>query len=589
MKKTHLFLVWLFVATLTVANGQNGVAKNQNLLTFKKIPKESVFIHYNSPTLFTGETLKYKLYCLNLKETNLSTLSKIAYVELVGNDNNFVFKHKIKLNDGAGQGDYFIPTEVPSGNYKLIGYTKWMQNDGPTSFFHGDVMIINPYEKTSGPFDNRGLDSIHSDVGKTSVAATKKAATSSSTPVRLLIQSTIHKQREEVSLNISSSNGTGGYGHYSVSVRKIDDFQDHPIKTAQNYKSVTSGNQNKSDELLFLPELRGELISGKVVTKETGQPMANTSIALSIPGKAYVFNIVKTDDKGRFFFNLNSDYDGENAILQLVDNEHEGIITTQNHSSGDNTYLQFIPFRIDSQMKARIEERSIHSQIENAYSEVRQDSILPAEPNYPFFYDKSFDIFDLDDYTRFPTVRETFIEVVQHASIRNLNNRSEFHVLPSDTQVSSFYPPLIIVDGILVKDHTAIIEYGAKNIKRILVFREKYLYGSKGYQGALVFETLNGDYLQKMDKKDTYVTKLFKPEPDKRFFKQQYSTGTNKESDHIPDYRYQLLWKPDISLNSPEMTLDFYTSDVTGTFEISLEGFTFEGVPVSIREVIVVE
>ena len=58
---------------------------------------------------------------------------------------------------------------------------------------------------------------------------------------------------------------------------------------------------------------------------------------------------------------------------------------------------------------------------------------------------------------------------------------------------------------------------------------------------------------------------------------------------HIPDYRYQLLWKPDLNLNEGEMSIEFFTSDITGDFEISLEGYTNNGIPVSLRKFITVE
>jgi hypothetical protein len=39
-----------------------------------------------------------------------------------------------------------------------------------------------------------------------------------------------------------------------------------------------------------------------------------------------------------------------------------------------------------------------------------------------------------------------------------------------------------------------------------------------------------------------------------------------------------------VSLENQETTITFFTSDVSGIFEISLEGFTNGGTPVSLRE-----
>ena len=61
---------------------------------------------------FSGENLYYKIYCLNANTNNLSTISKIGYVTLIKNDNTVVFKHKIKLDNGIGQGDFFINKSI---------------------------------------------------------------------------------------------------------------------------------------------------------------------------------------------------------------------------------------------------------------------------------------------------------------------------------------------------------------------------------------------------------------------------------------------------------------------------------------------
>jgi len=57
----------------------------------------------------------------------------------------------------------------------------------------------------------------------------------------------------------------------------------------------------------------------------------------------------------------------------------------------------------------------------------------------------------------------------------------------------------------------------------------------------------------------------------------------------IPDDRYQLLWIPELSLSGKEIKIDFFTSDLTGEFEICIEGFSEEQKPISIRKSIYVK
>ena len=64
---------------------------------------------------------------------------------------------------------------------------------------------------------------------------------------------------------------------------------------------------------------------------------------------------------------------------------------------------------------------------------------------------------------------------------------------------------------------------------------------------------------------------------------------TKVKSNQIPDFRQQLLWIPNLKLNKDGTTIEFFTSDIIGNYEIRVEGFTVKGKPVSIKEVITVE
>ncbi len=78
---------------------------------------------------------------------------------------------------------------------------------------------------------------------------------------------------------------------------------------------------------------------------------------------------------------------------------------------------------------------------------------------------------------------------------------------------------------------------------------------------------------------------MLSPKPKKIYNKIEYLNQTDEA--RIPDYRNQLFWAPEVRLNQSNSS--FYTSDVSGNFEIRLEGFTKNGVPVSIRDFIEVK
>ena len=139
----YLLYIFLFIQC-SLIYGQTTIEK-RNLIGLNNIPQENIFVHQNATVLLTGEFLYYKIYCRNEQDQKLSNISKIAYIELVGTDKKPVFIHKIRLKSGLGEGDFFIPKSIPSGNYKLIAYTQWLRNFGESHFFQSNILILNPY------------------------------------------------------------------------------------------------------------------------------------------------------------------------------------------------------------------------------------------------------------------------------------------------------------------------------------------------------------------------------------------------------------------------------------------------------------
>lgn len=145
----------MVIAINTFAIAQNSsLNKNEAIST---ATTENIFVHLNNTTLITGETLHCKLYCTNPVNNALSKISKIAYVDLINSDNQVVFTNKIYLDNGKGQGDFFIPTTIETGSYKLIAYTKWMLNKNDFKTSKTDLLVINPY--LAGKKSNSGKNS----------------------------------------------------------------------------------------------------------------------------------------------------------------------------------------------------------------------------------------------------------------------------------------------------------------------------------------------------------------------------------------------------------------------------------------------
>ena len=598
MKKLIITFIISLIGGTCAMYGQTIIKDNELFNVYQSIPQEGIFIHPNASLFFAGERLYYSLYCLNLKTQNLSSLSKIAYVELVGKNNQIVFQHKIKLGNGLGQGDYFLPATVATGNYKLVGYTQWMKNSGKNHFFQADIHIINPYQEIpSTHLDPKFQDSVNVDSIEYNLPIpNSKTAIVNGVGNKYLSVATNGKdfnKREEVSLSIRSLKDSLAYGNYSISVRRKDPIEEPTKLHSHDYLSLYPHKNNRIslgiNDSLALLELRGELISGVVVSESNNEPVENKKVVISLPGKEFVVDIANTNENGKFYFNLDEAYDNTSGILQLLDeNKEEMKILVDKHSSPDYSGLEFDKFVVSEDFEELILKRSIHNQIENAYADVKSDTIIAAQTEITFYRDFQ-ERYDLDDYTRFNTIEETMIEIIDHVWIKN-NDQGEavFQVRPFDLYLqTNGLLPMVILDGVFIQHHEDIMDLNAKRIERVYISRNRYMVGSVVFQGILALETSSGDFNQTYYKEYLNNLTLFKPQPLKKYFFQNHQLDT--ESGHVPDFRYQLFWQPNFVLDNMAKTINFYTSDIAGDYEIRLEGFTDQGKSISLKEMISVD
>lgn len=575
----------MLIAIHTAIAQNSSLSKNE---TINKATSENIFVHLNTTTLVVGETLHCKFYCLNPSNNNLSNISKIAHVEIVNNKNQIVLTSKIYLGNATGLGDFFIPTTFSTGNYKLIAYTNWMLNKKDFKVSETDLFIINPYSAIKNNSKNSGTQK------EIKIAENELSNPSQlkDGPFVLELDKKTAAKREQILLKIRSSNSIINKGSFSLSIKKIDNLSG--IKPMNSYEFAKSNTDNQlantvNDSILFLPELRGEIISGSITNTKDPKQISGKDIAMSIPGAGFAFKIVKTNEYGKFNFILDKNPNYANAVFQVVENDKNDYkIEIDKDKRYDLSELKFTnELNLTSDYKKNIEERSIANQIENNYYSIKKDSIESNNKAIPFYHPLEKE-YVLADYTKFPSLKETITEVITEVYYREENNNFALNVRDINYDLKYFSEPaLVLVDGLLIQNVNELVDYKTENIYKVSIVPGIYLYGPKAFNGIISITTKNNDYVSKTTGDYILKSEIQRPLNKTIYFKPDYSDKT--KYDRIPDYRYQLLWQPELTLEKTENIISFYTSDVLGVYEINLEGFTEKGFPVSLKETIEVK
>lgn len=577
----------MFFAAMT-AWSQYIIKSAEELGNLKKVPQEKVYLDHTGPIVFAGEYLYYSFQCFNAQNSRPSSISKVGYVALVNEKKEYVLEQKIKLNKGLGQGDFFVATDVPSGNYKLLGYTQWMKNNGLAQVFKEDLVVINPYSYDQSIFLRKDGENLTEAIQKQEMAEQMDSAT-----VGLVMNNRTFGKREKVNLSLKNYKGYLGNGTYSIKVKKKSaiqsEHQTSAISYAQKYLNVAKEIKLSVGDSLFLPEQRGELLFGTVTSSDSGEPLPDTPVVVSLPGKEFVLKFATTDNSGNFYTYLRKDYKERVAIVQVEDPDSDVAITLKSPRKLDVSDLKFGNFTFDETIAEAIKKRSVYNQIENQFFQLKPDSVLLGNPIDPF--DGGIpEVLYLDDYTRFPTFQETLVEILNNAGYRNNGKGYDYIRIAQDFETFNeefnSLPAIVVFDGVYITNHEAMKDYDARNIKSISLIRDKFQLANKEYQGIMSVETFDGDFYEAYNVQNGSLSPISKSMPNKNYYVQTHSNGNFSR---IPDYRSLLFWKPNVVIDGSSLDFEFYTSDITGEYEIIVNGFTTYGKPISFVNSITVE
>jgi hypothetical protein len=407
--------------------------------------------------------------------------------------------------------------------------------------------------------------------------------------------------REKISLELTSSSRIH-QAYLSVNARihdplisKYHDQQDIDLTRADEYidfqlltsspgsvaqKAAVTDNRNP----LHLPEVRGILISG-TVTDQAGTPLNKEPIYLSVPAHDYHFLASRTDSSGHFYFNTNKLKDNSNLLIQLPP-QYGNNYRLRINDDFINQYETFAPppILLDSALAGIIKKRSVWTQIENTYFNQKRDSLISDKRSIRF-YEKSDKVYLLDNYVRFPSMEDVLIEYIPEISLRKKGDQYTIKVVNFKNGVAFDEDPLILLDGIPLFDHNQVIGLNPLQIKKIEIIKRKYFYGPLEVSGIISLESYEGDAL-KMTNRNYTIKNIIGLQPEKFYYHPDYS---QQDLARIPDFRYQLYWNPSWVITDKAAPIEFYTSDVEGTFEIIVAGYDSYGNRLFAREYITVK
>lgn len=511
-KNTLLFTLFLYIATTAMLKAQT---------------LEYIQAFIDKDCYLTGEQIQVHISVTDNQHKPMG-MSKVAYVELC-DTKSIQAQCMVQLTDGEGWASLDLPGSMHSGNYQMNVYTRYMRNFGQDCYYKRLVSVVNLLNPSADD-DIEFID------------ATPELKDASSDYV--LTDKKQYGTREKVVFSMPEVNGRS----FTLSVVRKD------CVAAINPREQKNPKYNTDNEISYIPELDGHIVSAKATD---GKKVATSRIGLI--GKAgAVFDGQSQKDGSVRFYTM-----GLNGSLPISLNGYTFEVQPV-HMEFVQPYEVVLPKTLPTLKvyynESDLKDRSISAQIEKSKRDISLGTIIEHKKSFMGVEPDLF--YDLDEWTKFMTVREILIEFVAGVRVRSINNHKALYTLDPEAHDYSKWPALVLLDGMPVTDIDALMDYDARRLKYVQIYKGRFQFGENPCQGVISFISRKGSLQDFLLDEGTQMYTYDFPQDRPAFVTPVYGDKNSRQ----PDFRHTLYFDAAVSGKR-----EFYTSDLPGTYEVRLQ------------------
>lgn len=105
--------------------------------------QEKVYLHTDKDAYLAGEMMWMRGFRTDAATLSPYYYSGLMYIEIRNPENQMMHRMQIIRTDSVFQASFKIPNGWPTGNYKLIAFTNWMQNFDDDFYFKKNFFVYN--------------------------------------------------------------------------------------------------------------------------------------------------------------------------------------------------------------------------------------------------------------------------------------------------------------------------------------------------------------------------------------------------------------------------------------------------------------
>ena len=516
--------------------------------------QDRIYVATDRPAYLAGDMVFCSLFCTD-ENGHRNGFSAVSYVELISADGT-VAEAKIALFDGRGSGSFRIPASAPSGNYTLMAYTSRSQAvpDGSR--------VLSVYNTYSTARVHDGVQLVPADAYRPFTEPDAQEGISLSLPARV-------RQERDVTLVVS---GLTQKADLWVSVYHEDGLEQLPASAGLSafLHGKPAGKGGRPGEY------EGEIIYATVenlVSGASGTDNQATAILSSAGSPTHVY-VGRSDRDGHISFYTGNIFGDRELVCQV-----SSVLGKQGYINLASPFTHPEVPAADPLVLSPAQQGALVSRKAALQSErlVLDTLVVSLPKREDLLLDGISPVhYHLDDYNRFPTVREMCIEFINQLQFSRVEGEWRLRMIVTDGTESRHYLQdhiLVMMDGVVLPDHAVLADFDAMLLDDVYIYQQAVALGGVIYNGVVNFVS-----------KKNYVTAL--PFPDNvrvvDFKGVSYPVacpggvgGTGK------DLRQLLYWNPALEVDeNAALRIPIHTPAYPGRFRAHVEGWLEDGTPV---------
>lgn len=517
---------------------------------------ERVYISTDKSTYVAGDRIWCSLFCFSVEgeSASLSDFSSTVYLELQTNK-QVVHTAKMALIGGRGAGAIDLPPTLPTGNYRLVGYTAQNKNEEGFTPCGGVVTIYNTI--TSERVDD-GVEMVQND------GLSFAQAENEDRYDEVFVQLPSVEVKRGKEFKFSLNNALPESVTLSLSIYNKDPYKYVIDAGIVNYWEQITQTTPGNVGVATLPDYEGEIIRFKAQKGESDQ------LFVSFPGQYGEYFVADIQENGDAFIITPNIYGDRDMVcdgvesLEVVDPFIKKVV-------GGIPKLVMNP-----SMENLLLSRSFSMQVEKRFDADTLYEMLPVRSN--ILLDNEKVVYVLDEYTRFPKMEEVLVEYVKEIVVKTVKRKKQISITltPENNGYRTSQESLVMIDGVPVLDQQKIFDFDPLLVERLEIYPNFFSIGNAVYRGVANFITYKKDLSGFSFDNSTKILP----------FKGckvplAYTGGGIREDDTYPDYRQTIYWHPLLDVEGRgKIELRGIAPLYVGDFDIIVEGVSEKGKPV---------